>query len=247
MDPERLARFRRFLARMDEIDLEDPGVIGKQARDAIDLLADRDHWEAEAIQAADLKLRLDDALASLASMTEVANKAQRSNRKLEREIFGARELLAPRSRLHPDRSLADHIGALIDRMQAAEAEARRYRSRCPVEASDVEAAGLTWGQALDWCEANGFEPCDPDLDTRDGDGLARLRRPGENCGAVFERLDDDGARFAQSAAYSCNSMSKLLSRPAFDILDEMAAIIAISCDEHPDYDHDTATAEGADQ
>lgn len=155
MDLERLAKFRSFLARMDEIDQDDPGIIGKVYRDTIDLLDDRDAWQSEAEDMEAAALNNAGTCEDLGRQLAAANaRIERSRARfddLARAVLGdSHEANAPAAQVLP----------------AALAEARRFRSendrlrarldRCPVEESDIAQGRVTVAKARAWFEREGW-------------------------------------------------------------------------------------------
>jgi len=134
-----------------------------------------DHWE---IEATDLRLRLDDALASLASMTEVANAAQAAELRLtafaEAQVKRANDAEAETLRLRSElrgAALASMMGAgaLVQNLAPDLAEAWRR--------SDVESEPLRTIVSM-LLEADGRQ------ELREGESLTALaahvlRRRGE--------------------------------------------------------------------
>jgi hypothetical protein len=179
MDPERLARLRAWMRGEEGGDMLTFTNVER-------LLADRDHWEAEAAA-------------------------------WKREAQAARELR----------------GDMEVRMMTAQAEAQRYRSRCPVEASDVAAAGVTRAQCRAWLlSLEGVAVPDWSID-EGGDvenGLVLVWTDDGSGDTDTIYFDAGGASAIASAIDQAHPYAGDGDIAQLDILDEMAAMPGASAE-----------------
>lgn len=159
MDRARLAQLRGYVA-------DQRSWLDDNAHTLADLLADRDHWEAEA-----LRLRSELRGAALASMMgagalvqklapDLAEAWRRSDVESEplRTIVSMLLEADGRQELREGESLTALAAHVLRRRGEAEAEAKRWRARCPVTGEDVTQVGVTWEKFDAWVEAHGFAP-----------------------------------------------------------------------------------------